>query len=200
MEDHRDDNARSGLDRRKFLGALGATAAAGVFLESGGGAEGAGAPSPVLYQDSFGNIGPASPAALAAGIVPPPVPSQQDLPETGTPTYVSKGYSQPNFLMVMVDQMGALPARWLPPGGQQAIDNLMPNISGLRKTSCVFPNYFVAATACTPSRATLLTGLYSQQTCIFSTLENWCEPGLLAYTVAAEPALHRSGHRIPDDR
>ena len=37
MEDDRDEQARSGLDRRKFLGALGATAAAGVFVELGGG-------------------------------------------------------------------------------------------------------------------------------------------------------------------
>jgi len=37
MEDERDDQTWPGLDRRKFLGAFGATAAAGVFLESGGG-------------------------------------------------------------------------------------------------------------------------------------------------------------------
>jgi hypothetical protein len=38
MEDNRDEKAGPGLDRRKFLGALGATAAAGIFVESGGGA------------------------------------------------------------------------------------------------------------------------------------------------------------------
>src|ERR1022692_3724868 len=50
-----------GLDRRKFIRALGATAAAAAFLESEA-AEGANQstnPPPVLYQDSFGNIGPA---------------------------------------------------------------------------------------------------------------------------------------------
>jgi len=183
MADHPDEQVRPGLDRRKFLGALGAAAAAGVFLESvGGRAEGASQgthPPPVLYQDSFGNVGPANPDALAAGIVPPPVPSAASPDAGGGATYVTPGYAQPNFLMIMVDQMGA--PRWLPPGGQMAIDGLMPNISGLRKQSCVFPNYFVAATACTPSRATLLTGLYSQQTCMFNTLANWCNPKLLPY-------------------
>jgi S-formylglutathione hydrolase FrmB len=51
MEDNRDDNARSGLDRRKFLGALGATAAAGVFLESGGALK-----APAHHRRSFTRI------------------------------------------------------------------------------------------------------------------------------------------------
>jgi arylsulfatase A-like enzyme len=213
MDDKRDEKQPEGLDRRKFLGALGASAAAGVFLDSGGGgakAQSAPGGPPILYQDSFGNIGPANPAALAAGLMPPPVPSQQDLPgadsamkrgkrghgaldEGGTyttPTYVTDGWNQPNFLMIMVDQMGVQPARWVPSGsggGQAALDALMPNIAYIRNHSVSFPNYFVAATACTPSRATLLTGLYSQQTCIFGTLQNQCEPGLLPYDPPTSP-------------
>jgi arylsulfatase A-like enzyme len=154
-----------------------------VFLESGGGrAEGAGQstnPPQVLYQDSYGNIVPASPDALAAGLVPPPVPSQQDSPDAGSTTYVTANYKQPNFLMIMVDQMGV--PRWLPGPTLTNINNLIVN------HACAFPNFFAAATACTPSRATLLTGLYSQQTCIFNTLENWCEPELLAYTGPLPP-------------
>jgi len=197
MEDERDKEARSGLDRRKFLGALGATAAAGMFLESGGGrAEGA-SPSPtppsVLYQDSFGNIGPASPSALAAGIVPPPIPSGAPVagsegasPDTSYPTYVTQDYTQPNFLMIMVDQLGT--PRWLP-------TPTLPNINSLIiSKACAFPNYFVAATACTPSRATLLTGLYSQQTYIFGTLENWCEPQLLPYNASTPTGFPTIGN------
>jgi hypothetical protein len=130
-----------------------------------------------MYLDSFGNIGPANPAALAAGLMPPPVPSQATVPgadtamkegrhghralDEGSPftaasTYINAGtFAQPNFLMIMVDQMGAQPARWLPPGGQPALDALMHNIAYIRNHSANFPNYFVAATACTPSRATL---------------------------------------------
>jgi uncharacterized sulfatase len=84
--------------------------------------------------------------------------------------------------MIMVDQLRA--PRWLPftstgSGGQSLIDTLLPNIAYLRKTSFSFTNYFVCATACTPSRATLLTGLYSQQNCMFQTqLTAACQPSL----------------------
>jgi hypothetical protein len=37
MDNKQDQKPPEGLDRRKFLGALGASAAAGVFLDSGGG-------------------------------------------------------------------------------------------------------------------------------------------------------------------
>src|ERR1039458_8720476 len=84
--------------------------------------------------------------------------------ESGSTTYVTANYKQPNFLMIMVDQMGV--PRWLPGPTLTNINNLIVN------HACAFPNFFAAATACTPSRATLLTGLYSQQTCIFNTLEN----------------------------
>jgi arylsulfatase A-like enzyme len=71
-----------------------------------------------------------------------------------------------NILLILVDQMRA-PTFWLPSGGQAAIDAWIPNIAGLRNQSWIFPNYSVAATICGPSRACLLTGLYSQQTCFF---------------------------------
>src|ERR1019366_1700739 len=144
-------------------------------------------PPPVLYQDSFGNIGPADPAALAAEIVPPPVPSQ-DSPDSSGTTFVNPNYpnyTQPNILMIMVDQMGT--PRWLPQGGPTAIDNLLHNLRDLRNQSCVLLNFCGAATACTPDRATLLTGLYSQQTYIFTTLENSGEPELIPYTGPIPP-------------
>src|ERR1039458_5440040 len=49
------------------------------LLWKSGAAEGANqstTPPPVFCGDSFANIGPADPAALVAGMVPPPVPSQ----------------------------------------------------------------------------------------------------------------------------
>src|ERR1017187_8444313 len=86
-----------GLDRRKFIGALGGAAAAAAFLGSQGAAgSGQGAnPPPILYQDSFGDIGPANPAALAAGIVPPPVPSQASAAAGSGTTFVTQASPQP---------------------------------------------------------------------------------------------------------
>ena len=119
--------------------------------------------------------------------MPPPVPSQ-DSPDSSGTTFVNPNYpnyTQPNILMIMVDQMGT--PRWLPQGGPTAIDNLLHNLRDLRNQSCVLLNFCGAATACTPDRATLLTGLYSQQTYIFNTLENSGEPELIPYTGPIPP-------------
>src|ERR1039457_6985759 len=72
-------------------------------------------------------------------------------------------------------------------GGPTASDNLLHNLRDLRNQSCVLPNFCGAATAYTPDRATLLTGLYSQQTYIFNTLENSGEPELIPYTGPIPP-------------
>jgi arylsulfatase A-like enzyme len=155
------------LTRRDFFGALSAAAAAGVVAaESAQGQTGF-----PLYQDSFGNIAPAAGDALNVGVYPPPIYNGGSGPATVTP-----GYAQPNILMIMVDQLRS--PRWLPVGGQAAIDQMTPNLAYLRNHSFVFPNYFVAATDCTPCRATLLTGLYSQQTYMFKTQVSTSEPNL----------------------
>jgi len=85
-------------------------------------------------------------------------------------TYYSCGYPIYNILLVIVDQMRN-PAFWLPSGNNwvTTYGSILPNLTALAQGSLSFPNYWVAATACTPSRACLLTGLYSQQTCIFQT-------------------------------
>ena len=76
--------------------------------------------------------------------------------------------ANPNILMIMVDQL-RLPYLWLGSGQQTTFDTLCPNIAWLRKNSYQFVNFFAAAQACTPSRATLLTGLYAPQTGVFQT-------------------------------
>jgi hypothetical protein len=83
-------------------------------------------------------------------------------PNCGT-TAPSHGYPAFNILMIIVDQMRA--PRWLPQAsvtgaksGQAAIDAILPNIAAIRNHSFVFANYNVAATSCSPARATLLTG------------------------------------------
>jgi arylsulfatase A-like enzyme len=75
----------------------------------------------------------------------------------------------PNILMIMVDQL-RLPQFWLTSGQQSIVDTqIAPNIAAIRMNSYQFTNFFVAAQDCTPSRATLLTGLYAPQTGMFGT-------------------------------
>jgi len=166
------------ISRRNFVGAVGAAAAASVLSQRGRSGP---APSQTYYyQDSFGNVGPAGQDALNLGVYPPPVPADvapwdAANPETcgngtaGT-TYYACTYPMFNILLIMVDQMRN-PAFWLPSGNNwvTTYGSILPNLTSLAKGSFSFPNYWVAATACTPSRACLLTGLYSQQTCMFIT-------------------------------
>lgn len=75
--------------------------------------------------------------------------------------------TNPNILHIMVDQMRA-PA-WLNSSQLQTIDSLLlPNISGrIQDKAYNFQQYFIAATACTPARSALLTGLYVPQTGLY---------------------------------
>jgi arylsulfatase A-like enzyme len=86
--------------------------------------------------------------------------------------------ANPNILMIMVDQL-RLPQFWLNSTQQATVDGLCPNIAWLRKTSYNFVNFYVAAQACTPSRATLLTGLYAPQVGMFATQAGSAEPSLV---------------------
>jgi uncharacterized sulfatase len=119
---------------------------------------------------------------------------------TGTPTY-SSNTTAPNILLIMVDQMRA--PRWLPssfgdpwdasPDGWAGFTaTYLPEINFLYSHSLVFPNYFPAATRCSPSRASLLTGLYPQQTCIFRTLnisDGVASPSLIPYAQDGFPTI-----------
>ena len=155
------DDAREGVDRRTFLGALGAAAISSALP---GSAEASTTTVP-QYLNSYGNVVPAASDLLDAGVAPPPVSSAPLGPAQQVP-----GYTPPNILMIMVDQMRN--PKWFPAGsgGETAFYGQIPNIYSLMQTSTVFSNFFPAATSCSPSRATFLTGLYAPQTCMFQTL------------------------------
>jgi uncharacterized sulfatase len=92
---------------------------------------------------------------------------------------ITASFNPYNILMIMVDQLRS--PRWVPAGGGtlKTLQSLTPTITNLQSHSFSFTNFFVAATACTPSRSTLLTGLYTQQTCQFKTqATSGCEPDL----------------------
>ncbi|HWB97854.1 MAG TPA: sulfatase-like hydrolase/transferase, partial [Bryobacteraceae bacterium] len=171
VDEKSSEKKRDRISRRRFIGAMGAAAAAAGALQSGRSQNAAS--QAYYFQDSFGNVVPVDPALIDFGLYPPPVPGGDDndiTPDTAA-TGFSTGYPAYNILLIVVDQMRN-PAFWLPSGNNwlSTYAGILPNITGLaRRYSFLFPNYFVAATACTPSRACLLTGLYSQQTCVFQT-------------------------------
>jgi Sulfatase len=167
------------ISRRQFLDALGGSAIAALLMQGGGGRDARAQSATYWYYDSWGNVVAVNPEVIDAGVYPPPLPEGVTPPTEGSPpsgpdlcaegTYVTGGYHQPNFLLLMVDQLRA--PRWLTSGQMAAFQqSIMPNLfgsGGLMSKSYWFPNFFTAATNCTPARATLLTGLYAQQTCIY---------------------------------
>ena len=111
-------------------------------------------PYPV-FQDLSATSSPAAGDALNVGVYPPPVYNGTPGPATVTP-----GYAQPNILMIMVDQLRS--PRWLPRRAG-LVDQLLPiSLSSANIRSTFRTTSWQRPTAHPP--ATLLTGLYSQQT------------------------------------
>ncbi|WP_263367271.1 sulfatase-like hydrolase/transferase [Edaphobacter bradus] len=79
---------------------------------------------------------------------------------------------QPNILFILVDEL-----RWptvFPMGVNDAenyFKRFMPNLyKHIWKKGVKFSNYYTAACACTPSRGTIITGLYSHQSWLIGTI------------------------------
>lgn len=78
---------------------------------------------------------------------------------------------QPNILFILVDELRyptVFPAGVSNPG--QFLQKFMPNLYKLWQAGVKFGNYHTAANACTPARGTLITGLYSQQNWLITTI------------------------------
>lgn len=83
----------------------------------------------------------------------------------------SSSANKPNILFILVDEMRY--PKVLPEGVTDAADYLrqyMPNLYRLWISGVKFANHNTAATACSPSRGVLVTGLYSHQTWFGTTL------------------------------
>lgn len=67
--------------------------------------------------------------------------------------------------MILIDQLR------FPQGSfdQTLLDKAAPNLAKLRNESVSFESHYAAATACSPSRSSLLTGLYTHQNAMFLT-------------------------------
>jgi arylsulfatase A-like enzyme len=79
--------------------------------------------------------------------------------------------ARPNILFLLVDEL-RFPSVF-PTGIKDAgefLAKFMPNLYCLWKSGVKFANHHTAANACTPSRGVMITGLYSQQNWLISTI------------------------------
>lgn len=79
----------------------------------------------------------------------------------------------PNILVILVDQLRT--PVWMPLGASPS--TLMPNLAALRNGAVNFEGHYTAANDCSPSRGTLVTGLYSHQTGCLITGDSLLDPG-----------------------
>jgi arylsulfatase A-like enzyme len=79
----------------------------------------------------------------------------------------------PNILVILVDQLRT--PVWMPLGASPA--TLMPNLTALRNGAVNFERHYTASNDCSPSRGTLVTGLYSHQTGCLITGNSLLDPG-----------------------
>jgi len=83
-----------------------------------------------------------------------------------TPIATPVDGSRPNILVILVDEMRDW--QWFP--DQEQRDRDFPALARLQQDAVVFGRHYTASNMCTPSRASLLTGLYSHQTGVVLTL------------------------------
>lgn len=85
---------------------------------------------------------------------------------------MARTHGAPNILVILVDQLRA--PQWFQDDPIAA--GLMPHLARLRRGGIHFASHYTAANDCSPARAVLLTGLYSQQTGCLVTSASTLEP------------------------
>ncbi|AXC10627.1 Choline-sulfatase [Acidisarcina polymorpha] len=92
--------------------------------------------------------------------------------------------NQPNILFILVDEL-RYPSVF-PKGITDAagfFKQFMPHVYDLWQRGVKFDNYHTAANACTPSRGVMITGLYSQQ--------NWLLTTIISPPIITNPLLYK---------
>jgi arylsulfatase A-like enzyme len=87
---------------------------------------------------------------------------------------------QPNILFILVDELrypSVFPNQISDAG--EFLRCFMPNLHKLWKGGVKFGNYHTAANACTPARGTIISGLYSQQSWLITTILSPPDPNPL---------------------
>jgi arylsulfatase A-like enzyme len=91
----------------------------------------------------------------------------------GAPPGQTRPPAHPNILVIVVDQLRF--PQWFSPSPAGLV--LPPNLQRLREDSVSFARHYTASNDCTPSRAALLTGLYTHQTGCMITGGSTLDPG-----------------------
>ena len=95
--------------------------------------------------------------------------------------------SQPNILVIMVDQLRF--PQWF---GASAVGSaLPPSIQRLREGGVSFGHHYTVSNDCSPSRSAMLTGLYTHQTGCMITGGSTLDPGFPTWgTMLREHGYH----------
>ena len=113
-------------------------------------------------------------------------PSPPARPRTDATAHKPRS-TQPNILVIMVDQLRT--PQWF--GAQPMGIALPPNVRRLREGAVSFTHHYTASNDCTPSRATLVTGLYTHQTGCMITGGSTLDPGFPTWgTLLREQGYH----------
>lgn len=112
---------------------------------------------------------------------------------------------QPNILFILVDEM-RFPSVF-PAGVNNAgefLARFMPNVHSLWQRGVKFGSHYTAASACSPSRGVLISGLYSQQSWLLQTIKNGLGTSNFSPTPPLNPAyptygklLRAAGYKTP---
>ncbi len=103
-------------------------------------------------------------AGAAGGLISESVAAQDGA--TPVATESGDGDQRPNILVILVDEMRDW--QWFPE--QDALNQAFPNLARLQTNAVRFGRHYTASNMCTPSRGSLVTGLYSHQTGVVLTL------------------------------
>ena len=100
---------------------------------------------------------------------------------------------QPNILFVLVDELrfpSVFPSSVTATDPLRAVDQFlaqyMPNVHALWQSGVKFGSHYTAASACSPARGVLISGLYSQQSWLLQTIKD----GLGTSEVSPTPPLN----------
>jgi arylsulfatase A-like enzyme len=143
-----DPRQHKSVDRRTFL--KGGVIAGGLLAGAGLAIR--------ATADTGGNSAPPPSAAPTSPLAPATTSAKQ---------------ARPNILVIVVDQLRF--PQWFSPDPTGL--GLPPNLRRLRQGAVTFARHYTASNDCTPSRSTLLTGLYTHQTGCMITGGSTLDPG-----------------------